>query len=283
MSQILGGVEAAHSKGIAHCDLSPRNIILATDDRPKVMDFGLSTLLTEPLGQNGSVAGTPAYMSPEHLGGQVLGFQSDIFALGAIFFEMMTGEKHFPQTSRRELFEAIIRGETRSVSALDDEIPPLIDRIVGTALMRDRVKRYPAASAMKRELDKYRIPRSNASDVQHSTVNFLLRRLRHAPGFSAFSDRIQHVLRITGADRGSDAKKLANILVRDVTLSRRVLTMANSALNPGAEITTLSRAIAWLGMDQVRHCVTTCLLTRSSKRKPRISSSFRSQAFSARC
>ncbi|MEM7207957.1 MAG: protein kinase [Pseudomonadota bacterium] len=265
MSQILGGVATAHAAGIAHCDLSPKNIILTNDDLPKVMDFGLSSILAEAGSSDGLIAGTPAYMSPEHLRGEPLGFRSDVFALGAVFFEMLTGEKHFSQTSRDKLFESILYGKTREVTSINRDLPPLLDHIIGSALTRNRSRRYPTALEMKKELDKYRIPREEEKAPQHSTVEFLLRRLKHAPGFSAFSDKIGLVLKLANRDSKDGAKKLSNVLVRDVTLTQRVLSLANSAMNPGQPVTKLSRAIAWLGLDQVRNCVTACLLNSEFK------------------
>ncbi|MEM7292163.1 MAG: HDOD domain-containing protein [Pseudomonadota bacterium] len=262
MSQILGGVDTAHKVGIAHCDLSPNNIVLTHDDRPMVMDFGLSAMIADHCGSGSGIAGTPAYMSPEQVRGHPPGMQSDVFALGLMFFEMLTGQRYYGNKSNiAEIFDAILHGEPRSLSKTDPTLPRLLDIIIETAMQKDRAKRYPAASAMKKDLDKYRIPRDANPQERHSTVDFLLRRLRHAPGFSAFSERIQDVLTITTNANTGDAGRIAGLLVRDVTLTQRVLTMANSAMNPGAKITNLSRAVAWLGMDQVRDCVASCLLS----------------------
>ncbi|MEM7292164.1 MAG: protein kinase [Pseudomonadota bacterium] len=265
MSQILGGVAAAHALDVAHCDLSPNNIILTQDGFPKVMDFGLSSITTDNDDLSHLIAGTPPFMSPEHLLSHQPGLASDVFSLGAILFQMLTGERHFDQTDRARIFQAIKSGDTRLPSSVADNTPEVLDQIVERALARKPEERYTDAKEMKTDLDRYRVPRGVEEPRQHGTVEFLLRRLKFTPGFSAFSQRIQEVIRITSSTREGDAQRLASLLARDITLTQKVLSMANSAYYGGQQFSSLSRAIAWLGMDQVRDCVTSCLLNSQFK------------------
>ncbi len=131
------------------------------------------------------------------------------------------------------------------------------------ATQRAVADRYPNARAMKLKLDEYRLPRANdpaAADGGHSTIEFLLRRMTFKRGFSSLSQHVSEILEITSDDSNAPASRLVNILAKDVTLSQRVLTMANSAYYGSAEITALPRAIVLLGLDQVRMCITTALL-----------------------
>jgi len=116
---------------------------------------------------------------------------------------------------------------------------------------------------MKVDLDAFRVPREGSDLSQptsHDTVEFLLRRMQHKKGFSALSGRISKVLELTADGSSATAERIANILAKDMTLSQRVLTAANSAFYGNAEITTLPRAIVLPGFEQMRMCVTKALI-----------------------
>ena len=260
MSQLLGGIAAAHELGIVHCDLSPANIFITGNDLPKVMDFGLSTIARSGNENTGELMGTPRYLYPEPFLELPVGPQSDVFSLGAIFFEMLVGEAQFNQSTAAKLFKAIAEGETRLPSSYVSNVPALVDQVVVGALERDPSRRFQSARVMKDLLDQYRIARPGDADDNHSTVEFLLRRIRHSPGFSALSHRIDDVFNLTSSDSKSDAKTLSNLLAKDVTLTHRVLSTANSAMYGAAEVTNLPRAIVLMGLPQVRSCVLNALL-----------------------
>ena len=172
---------------------------------------------------------------------------------------MLAGEAQFNQMTRAALFHAIVNEAPRLPSEQVEGIPALFDTLIAKALAREVAIRFPTAGAMKEMLDGYRIPRDDVDAGPHSTVAFLLRRLRRAPGFSALTHRIEDVLKLTSEANG-DSRSLANLLAKDVTLTQRVLTMANSAMYGAGEVPNLSRAIIVMGLSQVRHCVMNCLL-----------------------
>ena len=261
MSQILAGVAYLHENDVVHRDLSPGNILLTRDGVPKVTDFSLSVLRhTQPAEE---VTGTLRYMAPEpfaHLPG---GSHSDVFTLASIFFEMLTGRRRFDQPSPGAIIEAILNQTAIDSDALGMELDERILTVLKDASARDPVMRYRHARAMKNALDQFRLPRAGHDEVlhaDHGTVDFLMRRMSVKRGFSALSQHINELLDLTSDQSTAPASRLINIIGKDITLTQRVLTMANSALYGKTEITALARAITVLGIEQVRMCVTSALL-----------------------
>jgi len=122
--QIVSGLSAAHERGVVHRDLKPENLFITTDDRVKILDFGLAKLRTSPGEQNGSedatrraitnpgvVMGTVGYMSPEQVRGQVTDHRSDIFSFGTVLHEMITGRRAFRRETMAETMSAILKEE----------------------------------------------------------------------------------------------------------------------------------------------------------------------------
>jgi serine/threonine protein kinase len=128
-SALADALSAAHEKGIVHRDLKPANVMVATDGRVKVLDFGLAkdvrtsepggaTLTAAGLTQAGLVMGTPAYMSPEQVAGRAIDHRTDIFSLGILLHEMVTGRPPFAGSSLAELASAILRDTPTAISEL---------------------------------------------------------------------------------------------------------------------------------------------------------------------
>jgi hypothetical protein len=143
----------AHRKGLVHRDIKPGNILLDTDGKPYVADFGLA-LKEENVGKGPNYAGTPAYMSPEQArgeGNRVDG-RSDIFSLGVIFYELLTGRRPFRADSFTELLEQISTLESRPPRQVDDAIPQELERICLKALTKRASERYTTARDMADDL-----------------------------------------------------------------------------------------------------------------------------------
>ncbi len=260
-SQILAGVAHLHENGIVHRDLSPANILLTANGTPKVTDFGISTWYRQQ-DTTAEITGTLPYMSPEPFAREPLGPYSDVFTLGAIFFEMLVGRRLMHWSSREAIIHNIISGDPAIDTAVLD-CDPIVKNVLIQSLQRSHARRYPSAREMKAELDTYRVPRdaTNLSEPsKHATADFLFRRMRHKKGFSALSGHITKVLELTAEGSTATAERIANILAKDITLSQRVLTAANSAFYGSAEIRTLPRAIVLLGYEQVRMLVTKSLI-----------------------
>jgi len=149
-------VHHAHQQGIVHRDLKPANIILDAAGRPHVTDFGLAKMdhLEKAATQTGGTIGTPYYMSPEQVRGDVRGTdgRSDIYALGVILYEALTGRVPFPGTSVVQVYLGILNGSVTPPSKINPRTPPALESICLKALERDKDRRQADARQLAEEL-----------------------------------------------------------------------------------------------------------------------------------
>jgi serine/threonine protein kinase/formylglycine-generating enzyme required for sulfatase activity len=162
VATVAEALHHAHRKGLVHRDIKPGNILLDGSGEPHVADFGLA-LKEENVGRGPKFAGTPAYMSPEQARGEGhrVDGRSDIFSLGVVFYEILTGRRPFRAETQSELLTQITTVEVRPPRQLDDTIPKELDRICLKALSKRASERYSTAKDM-------------ADDLRHF--------LAHAPG-----------------------------------------------------------------------------------------------------
>ncbi len=154
MAQVCRALESAHAAGVVHRDLKPQNIMLDGKDRVYVMDFGIAHSLETPgMTQTGALLGTPEYMSPEQAKGIKVDARSDLFALGIIFYEMLTGIS--PYKADSALATLLKRTQERPVppAERDKEIPQALSDIVLKCLAVDREQRYQTAQQILQELE----------------------------------------------------------------------------------------------------------------------------------
>jgi len=175
--QTAKGLAAAHEKGIAHRDLKPENLFLAKDGRVKILDFGLAKLMQNPAGSDGStvslrdqtdagrVLGTVGYMSPEQVRGQPADARSDIFALGCVLYEMLTGKRAFRKPTSVETMNAILNEDPPAASEITGTIPPAIERAVHRCLEKSPDRRFQSASDLAFALDAL-----TGSDIGHEST-----------------------------------------------------------------------------------------------------------------
>ncbi|MFI5184703.1 MAG: protein kinase, partial [Vicinamibacteria bacterium] len=159
--QLCDAMEVAHAQGVIHRDLKPGNILLTREGRIKVLDFGLAKTL--PSGNAGTpvspsdstpsnpghIQGTPAYMSPEQLRGQAVDHRTDIYSLGVLLYELLTGHRPFQGTGVMELGMAVLTQEAPSSAQVDPHIPAGLSAIVARAMAREREDRFQSVADMR--------------------------------------------------------------------------------------------------------------------------------------
>ncbi len=161
---LADALAAAHEKGITHRDLKPANVMIDEAGRVKVIDFGLakaagttgsedlSQAPTEQLTMEGRILGTPAYMAPEQVEGKPVDQRTDIFALGILYHEMLTGDRPFKGDSTMAIMSAVLKDEPESISSLRPEIPVEISRIIRRCLHKKPSDRAQSALDVRNEL-----------------------------------------------------------------------------------------------------------------------------------
>ena len=164
---LADALAAAHDKGIVHRDLKPANVMITTDGRVKVLDFGLAkelreadpmdvTLASSPHTEIGVVMGTPAYMSPEQVVGGALDHRTDLFSLGVLLYEMVTGQRPFQGRSSAETSSAILRDTPAAVTEVRADVPGDLARIIRRCLEKDPRRRIQTARDVANELKELR-------------------------------------------------------------------------------------------------------------------------------
>jgi eukaryotic-like serine/threonine-protein kinase len=164
MQQVCRALEAAHTVGVIHRDLKPQNVMRDKTGRVVVMDFGLArTLEGDGMTQSGALVGTMEYMSPEQALGKTLDQRSDIFALGLIFYEMLTGQMPFKANSTIASLIRRTQEQVAPVSDHDNTIPRSVSNIVSKCLARDLELRYQTTSDLLRDLESWQGKRAAAT------------------------------------------------------------------------------------------------------------------------
>jgi len=155
LKQSLEGLSAAHKQGIFHRDIKPANLLLGENDLVKITDFGLANL-TGATGVTieGSIIGTPRYMSPEQISGTKPSPQSEIFSLGVTFYEILTGISPFDAESYSAVFNKILNHNPPPVQDLRSQIPQRLSEIVQQMISKDPDARFPNCEAVLNELDQ---------------------------------------------------------------------------------------------------------------------------------
>lgn len=159
-TQALEALHVAHLAGIVHRDLKPGNLMLTPDGAVKVLDFGMAHRLDgdSHLTATGSVLGTPAYMSPEQASGVrgAYGPRSDIYAMGAVLYELSTGQQPFNAENSMAILRLIVEGEIVPPSTIRPDLPRDLETVILKAMARDARDRYPSAEAMAEDLRRLR-------------------------------------------------------------------------------------------------------------------------------
>jgi serine/threonine-protein kinase len=151
--QVLAGVRFAHSKGIIHRDLKPQNILVDGEGRARVADFGIARAGASEITQTGSVLGTAQYLSPEQAQGLPVTAASDLYSVGAMLYETLTGQVPFDADTPVAVALKQVSEQPRPPSQLNPKVPPALDAVVLRALAKEPGNRYASADEFLRALD----------------------------------------------------------------------------------------------------------------------------------
>lgn len=154
VADLADALDYAHQKGIVHRDVKPANVMLLNAGAVKITDFGIARITASSQTQTGVVKGTPHYMSPEQISGQKVDGRSDIFSLGVMFYQLLTGETPFRGDNLAALMHQIMSVPHPDPRTVNPDIPSPLVKIMGKAMEKDREKRYQRASSMASDLRK---------------------------------------------------------------------------------------------------------------------------------
>jgi eukaryotic-like serine/threonine-protein kinase len=153
VARVAEALEHAHAHGIVHRDIKPANIMVLASGEPKIMDFGVAKVDTVQLTTGGRVLGTPHYMSPEQAGGQRLDGRSDVFALGAVLYELLTGKKAFPGPTTPEVLRRLLHEDPVPPSTMSPGLPAAVDGVAARALAKQTAARYASGKALAEDIE----------------------------------------------------------------------------------------------------------------------------------
>lgn len=160
--QVAEGLEVAHQKKFVHRDIKPQNILLSTEGTVKVTDFGIAyAATTGTLVNTGSLLGTVQYLSPEQARGKHVGPQSDLYSLGVVLFEMLTGRLPFESDSAIGVAIKHLQDTPPRIETIRPDIPPAVAALVDRALAKDPADRYQSAQAMRRDIQRILYPQKD--------------------------------------------------------------------------------------------------------------------------
>ena len=276
MLLILDAVESAHRHGIIHRDLKPSNILMNADGVPRVMDFGIAVRVSEDgtPGISEGITGTPAYLAPECINDGLASVQSDIFSAGLILCELLTGK---PVVGGKDVLAILHRMATEPIR-LPPEAAGVVDDRLGDIILKatamDTAARYADIPALRAALKAWLTPEEDAAPRtaeggKQSTLDFLLRRMRHKSDFPALSEAISTINRLAASDQES-VSSLSNTILKDVALTNKLMRLVNSAFYKqagGGTISTISRAVMILGFGTVRSIATSLILMEHLQNK----------------
>ncbi len=156
MEQVCSALDFAHQRNVVHRDIKPANLMMTADDTVKITDFGTAKILQFGTAQTAHVMGTPSYMSPEQVKGKPVDGRSDIFSLGVILYELMTGEKPFPGQNITTVIYKIINEDPIPPRSLDSSIHPGLSQVITRALSKDPTTRFQNCHEFLDALKNYR-------------------------------------------------------------------------------------------------------------------------------
>lgn len=270
MRDILSGMADAHEHDVIHCDIKPANILISQQGQAKVTDFGLALFSNTISEADDALYGTPQYMAPEYIESRRHQKVSDVFSIGLVCYELLTGKAAFTGDDIYQVINAIANTEVIPPSEAHHGIDEGLDALILKSLEKDPERRYADAAEMLKAFNDYLAldDVTSRNDASDATVKFLLRRMRHKKDFPVFS----HTISVLNQASNSDTESLttvSNTILKDYSLTNKVLRLVNSAYynRGGNKISTISRAVVMLGINPVRSLATGLMLFEHMQNK----------------
>lgn len=276
--QIAEVLHEAHEAGVVHRDLKPQNVMVSRrghEELARVLDFGIALVRTGDsarLTAPNLAMGTPDFMAPEVCVGQPASAKSDIYALGAMLYEMLCGDPLYPDRSAEDVMKAHIHEPPPRLAEREGlEVPSPVDALVDTMLAKDPDERPATMDDVARQLSWALgqdstaflrvLPQVALKDVDTPSIRKLLQRLEKTPDFPAFAGNISELNALMD-DEDATPDRLADVVLRDLGVTEKLLRVVNSAYYRRGRkpVTTVSRAVVVLGFEQVRRIATSLLL-----------------------
>ncbi len=257
IAQVTDAMAYAHAKGILHLDLNPNNIMRDQEGKPRIMDFDLSRRV-DAQSSSEFITGTLPYMAPEHFKTHVLDARTDVYALGQIFYEMLTGQLAVPLAPEKEMIAHIFDNEAESAPLQRADPEGHFREVIRKATEKNPAGRYPHARAMHdallHALANSRAAAGEKNALFHGTVAFVLKRIERRGDFPAVSKTLADINQLTREESQSPISRLSAVVLRDYALTNRLLKLANSSYyaRTSGRVKTVSDAINLLGVEQVR-------------------------------
>ena len=196
--QILSALRFAHRHGIVHRDIKPHNVLVDGEGRVKVTDFGIARAGASQMTETGSIVGTAQYLSPEQAKGGEVDQRSDLYSLGVVLYELLTGKTPFEGDTPVEIAMKHLSATPKPPSELRKDIPPELDMVVLRALAKDPNERYQSADEMEGDLDRV----ARGLPVAAATVDAATQVLRRTPATPVESTAATMIAPVAGAARG---------------------------------------------------------------------------------
>ena len=238
-------LDHAFRQGVVHRDIKPANILIGDDDEPKITDFGLALNIQKNRDVDSTFVmgvGSPAYMSPEQIKNYPLNQKTDLYSLGVVLFQLLTGRLPFRASNQGALVYKIVNADTPSVSALNPNLPAGLDPIIRKALEKDLYNRYRNGAEFAKDLSAVRYQMLEDDTTQQDAEHF--ERLRRLEFFADFEDvELWEVLRIS-VWRELAAKVT---LIREGDNSR----MFGVVVDGFVEVSVAGRVVCRLGAGEV--------------------------------
>lgn len=275
MLDVLDALIAAHAGGVVHRDLKPSNVLVNDAGRARVMDFGIAARIKDGRSSGGvnvlaQVSGTPGYMSPEAAQGLPATRSEDVFSAGVVLTEMLSGKPLINEADPMRAIFRVVHEQLSLPAHLSADVDDALRAIVLRALAHDPLHRHPSAQFFRDALvkwsevgskdDRGEIKRAASASGNNSTLEFLLRRMRHKSDFPAMSDAVVRIQGMATSETES-VNSVTNEILKDVALTNKLLRLVNTVnFSRGGSISTVSRAVSLVGFNGIRNMALSLVL-----------------------